>query len=496
MAPSPAASSSDEQVTAAEKSELAVPHLPDAPAADFTVQNRNITLGLVFSALALVSVAALIYQFRTVEPVWAALLAVPTLLLLVWGMATRGRFPRTATGLLAGVLALVPLNLLAVGYCTGQLSGAGLLVAWSIAAVLALPVMFIAARSLGVPWALPTAMAAAVLASAKLALRDEYLRFIPTYRGYVEFLLLGVLALGVAAMLLGLYRRRREKEISLWLGAKAGALLLLWPFALVCAHLFTDFSDQLQAEWIGAWLVGLGILFLLTGLAFLRVHRTEGQSPIRAVRPTRGLAVVLMGLAGVAALAGLLLSDGHVMGMLVSLVAIFVTTALLGAHGKGREVVVFQAIASVALPVWAAIWALKVAGLAPEAEGSLIALAVSSVTAATGFALANILVYLFGLLLAPRQGRWTRSPPLVSSLALGTLGWFWLARLGGVGLVTLPGTAYQAAVPSIYLLFALPAVLMVTAWRVRWELTVCLACWWPSASTPSARAPAWSSVRP
>ncbi|MBN2584066.1 MAG: hypothetical protein JXL80_13455 [Planctomycetes bacterium] len=468
--------SAEEAVTLAEKSELAIEieDIHDPSPADLARESRrsrNLAMGLLFSVLALVSVGILLVHLETRGYFWPVLLAVPTIILLIWAQALKERFPRTAMGLLVGTMALVPLNLLAVGFWTGGREDVGVLITWAAAGLLALVVMFTAARAAHVPWALPTAAAATILASAKLTLRDEYLRFVPTFRPYVEFILLGILALGVAGMLIGLYRRRREGRVSMWVGVSLGALLLLWPFALVCLRLFTDLADRLEDQWIGTWLVGLGILFMLTGVAFLRIGGANVPPP------TRRLAVALLAMAGVAAVTGLLLSADHVLGTMVGLSAIFVVAALLGAYGKGKEIVPLQAVACSALPLWAAVWCLRTAGfqLPQGPGGGLIGFLPDSATAATGFALSNALVFLFGLLLVKRDRPWTDSVPLVSGLSLGILGWLWLASVQGAGVLALPRAGAAVSVPPMVLLMGLPALLMATAWRVRWQPSVYLA---------------------
>lgn len=463
----------DEAVTVAERAELAIEEGPEPAVTDLAGESRrsrNLAMGLLFSVVALVSVGVLLVHLQTRIYFWPVFLAVPTLLLLVWAQALKGRFPRISMGLLVGTMALVPLNLLAVGFWTIGYPDADVLATWVAAGTLALVVMFLAARAAHVPWALPTAAAATILASAKLALRDEYLRFIPTYRGYIEFVLLGILALGVAGMLMGLYRRRGEGRASIWVGAGLGALLLLWPFALVCLRLFTDLADRLEDRWIGAWVVGLGILFMLTGVAFLRI----GGAHVPAA--SKRLAIALLAMAAVAALTGLLLSAHDVLAAMVGLSAVFVTTALLGAYGKGKETVPLQAVACIALPLWAAVWCLRTAGIEmpPGQGGNLIHFLPDSPTAAAGFALANALIFLFGLFLVRHDRRWTDSVPLVSGLTLGIVGWLWLATVQGDAVLAVPGSAAVTVRPLV-LLVALPMLLMATAWRVGWQPSVYLA---------------------
>jgi len=466
--------SADEAVTVAERAELAIQDSPEPQVADLageTRRGRNLAMGLLFSVMALVSVGVLLVHLQTRIYFWPVFLAMPTLLLLVWAQALKERFPKTSMGLLVATMALVPLNLLAVGFWTVGYPDADVLATWVAAGTLALVVMFLAARAAHVPWALPTAAAGTILASAKLALRDEYLRFIPTYRGYVEFVLLGILAVGVAGMLIGLYRRRHEGRASIWVGAALGALLLLWPFALVCLRLFTDLADRLEDRWIGVWVVGLGILFMFTGVAFLRIGGAHGPAT------SKRLAVALLAMAAVAALTGLLLSAQDVLAAMVGLSAVFVTSALLGAYGKGKEAVPLQAVACIAMPLWAAVWCLRTAGIEiPTGQGgNLIHFLPESPTVAVGFALANALIYLFGLFLIRHNRRWTDSVPLVSGLALGIVGWLWLATVQGDAVLVVPGLAAGVTVRPLVLLVALPILLMATAWRINWQPSVYLA---------------------
>lgn len=245
-----------------------------------------------------------------------------------------------------------------------------------------------------------------------------------------------------------------------------------------------------------------------------------GESP--AGKSARASRIFALGLVGVVllvlivvALVSLIQADQVRRAMLLTLALLFLASGLAGIYYRGRGRFVVRLIASLAVPAWLAVWVGGGdAGVGPSFLSSLG----ENFGAAVGLALGAMLVYIFGLFALPAadadqpaagsdklgglaarghvssagltagghasvllRNRWIRSAPLVAGLAAGAFSFFALAAFNGE--VNLPLAGDRFHVNALDMLVLMSALLMVTAWRVRWEPTVYFAAFGLLAST-------------
>ena len=421
-------------------------------------------LAAVVTALVLAAAGAAAYWVRDDPPRLVLLATVPTALAFLWGVMTCGRFAAAGRGFLAGTLLLVPLNLLA-----NTIWPAGDVAVTFVFYAVALAVVLTAAGRLRMPAFVGVGLSMVALAAMSLLARDELLLSAMSLGGVFEFVLLGFFALGASGIVFRLLLRRREMDEQSHLAAKIGFLALLWSVIIACVYLLAQpGAAVLDPRWIGPWMIALGSVLLAGGLVFMRPAGADGQ--IR----TRAFGIVLVALSGVAALSGLALADRFPVAMQMGLAAIFVVTLLLGARLRGKASTPFRAMASVSLPLVMACAAMVASdpGL-PDGQG-LFGRMPASTNAAAGLSVGATLVYLFGLAMIPRQRRWTHSVPAVAGLALGLVGYFHLAMLGGSIALALPGSQQPMVLENTVLMSAVAGLMLLSAWRINWQPAVYL----------------------
>jgi len=412
---------------------------------------------------ALLGAAVAAGRFRDDRQTLALLAAVPAILVCVWALAVRTRFPRVAWGLLAALLFLTPLNLL---LAMAWAAGAALTIA---VAVVALAIVLTAVGLMRMPAAAAVAAGLIALAAMSLSARDaSVLAGIPLGEVF-EFVLLGFFALGVAAIATHLHVRRREVDAPSHRAARAGFLSLAWSFGLGCVYLLArPCAAALDPRWFGPWMVCVGAVLLGAGLAFMRPVGADGR-----VR-SGAFGVILISLSGLAALAGIALADREPVAMLADFLIIFLVAMLLGARGRGKAAKPLRAIAAVALPLAMACAAMVGSSALPTAARGMIRQWSASGNAAAGLSLGASLVYLVGLAVAPQERRWTHSVWAVAGLALGMLGYFHLVMLGGSAEISVPALAGPVVLNTTVLMFATAGLVLVTAWRLNWQPAVYL----------------------
>jgi hypothetical protein len=406
----------------------------------------------------------------------------------VLGESPAGKSAHTVTILAAGLTITTPLALLAVALASNSVSSS------IIAALAALVLLYILAARLHMPWAIETALAIAALGALNAAIRPDQLRTIPRFAPYLELVLLTVFALGAGGLIFALYRRRTEDDPAPRFGGAVGLTALVAAFFTGFIHLLTTNArltpSPLDPVFPGPALMVAAAIILLGGFSFLRAKEPGRRPAVKA------FAATLISLAAATALAALVLADQARGAMLMSLALLFLASGLAGIYYRGRGRFVFCLIASLAVPAWLACWA---GGRETMVGPSVLAALSENSGAAVGLAIGALLVYIFGLFALPAtepdqpaaqpdkpaalsapghasvllRNRWNRSAPLVAGLAVGAFSFFALAALGGEVNLPLPGRLVN--VDALDLLVFMSALLMATAWRVRWEPTVYLA---------------------
>ena len=421
----------------------------------------------LLSVFALAVAAAVGYACRTNRAVLALLTLTPTTLAFCWAVVLRRQLAAVANTLLVVALIVMPLHLLLVAYWPP----AGVSVAMvSAIAVAVLLLALTTLRLLHVPASVAVACGYAALATVNLLLNHgDVTSRVALYR----WLFLSFHAIAAAAIVLGLVRRRKEAGEQDHFGARMGFVIATWAMTVSCLHLFIRSArapvDGEYALGLGPWLLALGAVLLVSGLSFARSPGPRRKSP------SRSFGIVLVSLAGLAALIGLLVAVRHTAPMLVNLGILLAVTAPLGVFYGHKGRTTFQALAAISVPLAGAYAAMALAWPQRESLDLGFLYLVVPPTAPVGLALGAIAVYLVGLTAVPKERHWTHSAAAVAGLALGTVAFLGLATAGGTAQLATTGSDSIVPIPALALMIAMVVLTLASAWRIHWQPAVYIA---------------------
>jgi hypothetical protein len=418
------------------------------------------------SVLVIGGVGLVGYYFPINRAVLAVLTLAPTGLVLLWAFLLRRQLAAVTNTLLMTVLIALPIHLVLMAYRPPRDAPLELLVG-SAAVVLLLAAA--ALRLLRTSMGIVVAMGYTALAIQNLLLSAADVAQLATSYRWIFLALYGFSA---SAAIVPLVRRPETAEQEHF-GARMGLLAVTWALTVCCVHLLVRLArmpgDAFHSLTLGPWLMTLGGLLLVCGVAFARSLSPQRKSP------SRTFGIVLVCLAGLAALTGLLISIRQTVPMLINLGILAAVTVPLGIFHRGRGREAIQTLAAVSVPLAGAYVAMALAyPVSQSLDVGWFYLAIPE-SAPVGLALGAIVVYLVGLLTMNRARRWTHSVASVAGLALGALAFLGMVTAGGHA--QLSDTARQSVllIPALTIMVAMVALTLVSAWWIAWQPAVYLA---------------------
>jgi len=440
---------------------------PPRPAGLGRVVSERIMLAAsIVSALVLAGVTLVGYYLPIDRAVLSVLTLAPTVLVLLWALLLRRQLAAVAHTLLLVVIIALPIYLVLMAYRPPGDSPLWLIVSSAVV------VLLLAASAL---WLLRTSMGVLVAVGyTALAIQNLLLNgpdIVPQAASY-RWIFLAIYGFSASAAIVPLVRRSEASEQEHF-GARMGLLAVTWSLTVCCVHLLVRLArvsgDQFHSLTMGPWLMTLGGLLLVCGVAFARSPSPQRKSPSRA------FGIVLASLAGLAALTALLISIRQTAPMLINLGILAAVTVPLGIFHRGHGRTAIQALAAVSVPLAGAYVAMALAY--PESQSldvGWLYLAIPE-SAPVGLALGAIVVYLVGLFTLDRTRRWTHSVASVAGLALGALAFLGMVTAGGQAQLSDAASQSVLYIPALGIMIAMIILTLVSAWWIAWQPAVYLA---------------------